>query len=68
MMVMANLDEVINAAANVMRCRAGLRTCEEASEHLFKERRVHLDKLKMAEDQLRAVMGEKAPKKEKKRR
>lgn len=55
---MANLDEVVNAAADVMRCRSGLRVCEESMERLFKERRVHQDNLRDAEDKLRATLDQ----------
>lgn len=53
---MANLDEVVNAAADVMRCRSGLRSCEESMELLFRERRVHQDNLRESEDKLRATL------------
>ena len=52
---MANLDEVVNAATDVIRCRGALASCKEQLERLFKERHVHQDNLELAEKKLRAV-------------
>jgi hypothetical protein len=54
-----NLDAIIDAAAEVMRCRSALKSSEEAMERLFKDRRVHQDNLRAAEDKLRATFTRK---------
>jgi hypothetical protein len=59
---MANLDEVVNAASDVIRCRAALKVCQESIERLFKERHTHQDNLKTAEDKLHAVCAPPASK------
>jgi len=53
---MPNLDQVIDAAATVMRCRGALKSCEEEMKRQFDARRVHQDNLTAAEKSLFAAM------------
>ena len=65
---MPNLDQVIDAAATVMRCRGALKSCEEEMQRQFENRRVHQDNLTKAEKNLFAAMEVKKTIKKGKRR